>query len=71
MRMRRPFFSVLVNFKRHLEAWNVNYSVLSCSQWISVDANILETMQRKTAEKKIVLVRVDKALDSQSWSEPV
>ena len=36
-----------------------------------MDANILETMQRKTAEKKIVLVRVDKALDSQSWSEPV
>ena len=51
----------LVNFKCHLEAWNMNYSDLSRFQWIRVDANVLETMPRKTKEKKIVLVCVDKA----------
>ena len=45
---------------RRLEAWNMNYSVLSHFQWIRVDANILETMPRKTEEKKIILVCVDK-----------
>ena len=34
----------LVNFKHHLLAWNVNYSVLSHCQWIRLDANILETI---------------------------
>ena len=38
----------LVNVKRHLEACNMNYSVFGRFQWIHVDANILETMQRKT-----------------------
>ena len=37
----------------------MNYSVLSHF----LDAKILETMPRKTVEKKIVLVRVDTALD--------
>ena len=36
-----------------------DYSILSHFQWICMDANILETMLRKTEEKKIVLVRVD------------
>ena len=40
----------------------MNYSVLSCFQWICVDANIFEMMPRKREEKKIVLVHVDKAL---------
>ena len=39
----------------------MNYSVFSCLQWIRLDASILETMQRKTGGRKIVLVRVDKA----------
>ena len=39
----------------------MNYSILSRFQWIRWDANILEMMQRKTDEKKIVLVHVDKA----------
>ena len=47
---------VLVNFKRHLEAWNVNYSVVSRFQRIPVDANIVETMPRKT-EEMVVLSR--------------
>ena len=42
----------LVNFKRHLEAWNMNCSVLSHFQWNRKDANILETMPRKTEKKK-------------------
>ena len=40
----------------------MTYRVFSLFQWIHVDGNILETMPRKTEEKKIVLVRVDKAL---------
>ena len=43
----------LVNFKRHLEAWNVNYSVLSRFQWFRVDPNIHEMMPRKTEGKKV------------------
>ena len=39
----------------------MNYSILSCFQWIHVDANILEMMLRKTEEKKIIFVRVDEA----------
>ena len=46
------FSLFLVNFKRHLEAWNMNYSVLSRFQWIRLDANILEAMLRKTEEKR-------------------
>ena len=42
----------LVNVKRHLEAWNMNYSVFGRFQWIRVDANILKTMTRKTEEKR-------------------
>ena len=42
----------LVNFKRHLEAWNMNYSVFSRSQWIHLDANILETIPGKMEKKK-------------------
>ena len=37
----------------------MNYSVFGRFQWIRVDANILETMTRKTEKKKIVLARVD------------
>ena len=37
----------------------MNYSVFGRFQWIRVDADILETMPRKTEEKKIVFVRVD------------
>ena len=54
----------LVNFKHHLTTRNVNYSVFSRFQWIRMDTNILGTMPRKMEEKKIVLVRVDKALNS-------
>ena len=39
-----------------------NYSVLHRLQWICLDANILETMPRKTGEKRIILVCVDMAL---------
>ena len=56
MRMLRLFFSVFGVFQ---VGWNLNYSVLSCLQWIRLDADILETMQRKTEGKKIVLVCVD------------
>ena len=38
---------------------NMNYSVYGHFQWIRVDTNILETMQRKTEEKKIVFLSVD------------
>ena len=55
----RIFFSYFGEFQVHLKAWNMNFSVLSCFQWIRIDANILETMPRKTEEKKIVFVRVD------------
>ena len=41
----------------------MNYSMLSQFQWICLDANILETMSRKTWEKKICLVCVDMALE--------
>ena len=41
----------------------MNYSVLSHLQWIHLDANILEMMPRKTGDKKIVSVRVDKVLE--------
>ena len=34
--------------------WNMNYSALSCFQWIRLDANILETMPRKAEERQIV-----------------
>ena len=37
----------------------MNNSVFGRFQWIRIDANILETMQRKTEEKKTVFVRVD------------
>ena len=46
--------------------WNMNYSVLSRFQWIRLDANILETMPRKTEEEKIVLVRVNMAQDKKT-----
>ena len=42
----------------------MNYTILNCLHWLHVDANILKMMPRKTEEKKIVLVRVDKALNS-------
>ena len=42
----------LVNFKCHLLAWNMNYSVLSHFQWIYLDTNILETMPRKMGKKR-------------------
>ena len=45
--LRLFFISFLVNFKRHISAWSINYSMLSRLQWIHVDANILETMPRK------------------------
>ena len=34
----------------------MNYSVFGRFQWIYMDANILETMPRKTEKKKIVFV---------------
>ena len=39
----------------------MNYSMLSCLQWIRLDADILETMPRKMEDggEKIVLVCVD------------
>ena len=42
----------LVNFKRHLEACNMNYRVFCHFQWIRMDVNILETMLRKMEGKK-------------------
>ena len=57
--MLHLFFSVFVEFQAPPTGWNMNYSVLSRLQWIRLDTNILETMPRKTEEKKIVLVRVD------------
>ena len=55
--MLHLFFSILVNVKRHLEARNMNYIIFG--RWIRVDANILETMPRKTEENKIVFTRLD------------
>ena len=46
--MLRLFFSVFGEFQVPPIGWNMNYSVLSCFQWIRVDANILETRPRKT-----------------------
>ena len=46
--------------------WNINYSVLSRFQWIRLDANILETMPRKTEEEKIILVCVNMAQDKKT-----
>ena len=43
----------------------MNYSVLSCFQWVRLDANILETMPKKMGGEKTVLGRVDKALEKQ------
>lgn len=40
----------------------MNHSVFCHFQWIRLDANILETMPRKTEEKKTVFVRVDEPL---------
>ena len=37
----------------------MKYSVLSHFQWLCVDGNILETMLRKTEEKKIVFILED------------
>ena len=55
----------LVNVKRHLEARNRIYSVFGHFKWIRMDANILETMPRKTEERKIVFARVDGPLVSE------
>ena len=57
----------LVNFKRHLEAWNVNYSILSHFQWIHVYANILETIPRKTGKKKDHFGRCGQGLSIWTW----
>lgn len=35
---------IMVNFKHHLQAWYMNYSMLHRLQWVRLDANILETM---------------------------
>ena len=67
MLMLRLFFSVFGEFQAPSIGWNMNYSVFSRFQWIRVDANILETMPRKTEEKKIILVRVDKVLDRRRY----
>ena len=52
MHMLRLFFSVSGEFQAPPTGWNMNYSVLSCFQWIRLDADILEMMLRKTEEKK-------------------
>ena len=55
----------------------MNHSVLGCFQWIRVDANILETMPRKTEEKRLsssVRTRVSvfkQTLLLASWQRPV
>ena len=44
----------------------MNYGVLSRLKLIRLDANILETMPKKTEETKMVWVRVDVVLDTTS-----
>ena len=53
------FFSVFGECEAPPRGWNMNYSIFSRFQWIRMDANILEMMQRKTEEKNIVFVCVD------------
>ena len=48
MCMRRLFFSVFDEFEAPPVGWSMNYNVLRLLQWIHLDANILETIQRKT-----------------------
>ena len=50
MRMLRLFFSIFGEFQVP-PIWDMNYSVLSRLQWIHSDANILETMPKKTGEQ--------------------
>ena len=66
MHMLHLFFSIFGEFQAPPIGWNMNYSVLSRFQWIRLDANILETMPRKTEEEKIVLVRVNMAQDKKT-----
>ena len=47
------FFSIFGTFQAPPIGWNMNYSVLSRLQWIRSDTKILETMPRKTGEKKV------------------
>ena len=51
MHMLRRFFSVFGEFQAPPIGWNMNYSVLSHSQWIRLDVNILKTIPRKTEKK--------------------
>ena len=46
----------------------MNYSIFGRFQWICVDANILETMPRKTEENKIVFKVVCLLAVSIKWS---
>ena len=50
MCMLHLMFSVFGEFQAPPIGWNINYSILSCLQWIHLDANILETMPRRTGE---------------------
>ena len=50
MRMLRLSFSIFGEFQVP-PIWDMNYSVLSRLQWIHSDANILETMPKKTGEQ--------------------
>ena len=52
MCMLRLFFSVFGEFQAPPIGWNINYSAFGHFQWICLDANIFETMPRKTEEKK-------------------
>ena len=54
-------FSVCSEFQAPPRGLEYELQHLSRSQWIRVDANILETITRKTEEKKIVLLHVHMA----------
>ena len=62
MRMRRLVFYVFGQFQAPPIGLEYELQLLSRFQWIRLDTNILERILRKTEEKKIVLLHVDKAV---------